>query len=234
MTTSIEPTEEWTIEELLHWCLLQSQHKTITKRDEIMNAYQELFDIGKKEILELQSEVCKISNQQQASTKFVDNRDKIEENDNDEVMKSTNNDENIENVHPNIQDYAESKSATKTKDEVTEPTTIDIQIIAGPHNGSSFTLTPGLRKPCWVGRSTSKKFRDNGISLKNDDQVSTTHGKFHIHPASASNGKLVYTDTGSTNGTLYNNEELEDQVPLELVDGMLLVLGGSHLLIHLR
>lgn len=233
MATTIEPTEEWTIEELLQWCLLQSQHKTITKRDEIMNAYQELFDIGKKEISELQSEVCKISNQQQKKTQFIDNKDKIEENDSDGVMISTN-DENIENVHPNIQNYAESKSATKTTNDETKPTTIDIQIIAGPHNGSSFTLTPGLRKPCWVGRSTSKKFRDNGISLKNDDQVSTTHGKFHIHPASGSNGKLVYTDTGSTNGTLYNDEELEDQVPLDLVDGMLLVLGGSHLLIHLR
>jgi hypothetical protein len=197
-----------------------------------MNAYQELFDIGKKEILELQSEVCKNSNQQQTSKQLIEYKDKID--DNDEVMKSLSNGENSENEHPNVQDYAESRSATKKTNEEAKSTTIDIQIIAGPHSGSSFTLTPGLRKPCWVGRSTSKKFRENGISLKKDDQVSTTHGKFHIHPASATNGKLVYTDTGSTNGTLYNGEEIEDQVPLELADGMLLVLGGSHLLIHLR
>lgn len=242
-----EPTEEWTIEELLHWCLLQSQFKTTSKRDEIMNAYQDLFDAGKKEILDLQSEVTKIqqnSQEQQQEEGGGSSRDgKLGMKIGNDNSSSDNDNNNVENQHPNQESKGTSLSVsnaanydTNTKSNPNpKPTTICIEIIQGLYKGSTYTLKPAIRKPCWIGRSTSKKFRERGISLNNDAEVSTTHGKFHIHPASGGpDSKLMYTDTGSTNGTVYNNEEIEDQVPLELVDGMVLVIGNSHFLIHLK
>ena len=237
-----EPTDEWTIEELLHWCLLHSQHKTVLKRDEIMNAYQELFNNGKQEIMNLQDEMSTRSIQQQnqqseENENGVDEKDIVQNgqhqsnNDIDLVMKGIPT--NDENQHPNNNNRNGIRSTKKTKSNSTKISTIQIEIIAGPHQSEEkYMLKPQQRKPCWIGRSTSKKFRDRGISLSKDAEVSTTHGKFHIYPSGV-DGKLVFTDTGSTNGTMYGDQELEDNVPLELVDGMVLVFGSSHLLIHL-
>ncbi len=273
-----EPTDEWTIEELLHWCLLQSQHKTVSKRDEIINAFQELFDIGKQEILELQNEVCRIHNEREERGEVMAMQmNNLEEGEEGEELQQQQQEEqqrkqgggeggggemdnenkysdggrvtqgiqNDENQHPNSAigtskpttskavTFAKKTTATSAStSKSTKPTTVQIEIIKGPHTGMTYNLNPSYKKPCWVGRSSSKKFRERGISLNKDDEVSTTHGKFHIYP-SGSDGKLVFTDTGSTNGTIYNNEEIEDNVPLELVDGMVLVLGNSDLLIHL-
>lgn len=221
--TLLEPNDEWTIEELMHWCLLQSQHKTVAKRDEIINAYQELFDFGKKEMMELQSDVSRVHKEQIMKDSKID-------------TTTNNNDNNVdlENLNPNQMNDAASDVMDMSKDTDTvnknkTPDTIHAEVIEGPHKGSTFNLKPAQRKPCWIGRSSSKKFRDRGMSLNKDAEVSTTHGKFHIHE-----GKLAFTDTGSTNGTIYNNEEIVDQVPLELVDGMVLVIGNCHVMIHLR
>ena len=227
-----------------------------------MNAYQELFDLGKQEIIALQSQLEQQSDKKsltQSQSQIqrdggdddgvncdanVDQGgDGDEMKKNDLLDKNKNQNQNIENQNPNQESKTETKSSTSSNTNTTnsnsksnkKPTTIEIEIIKGTYQGSKYTLHPAIRKPCWIGRSTSKKFRERGISLSNDAEVSTTHGKFHIHPSSGGvNSKLVYTDTGSTNGTVYNGEEIEDQVPLELVDGMVLVIGNCHLLIHLK
>lgn len=215
------------------------------KRDEIMNAYQELFNNGKQEIMKLQDEMsttCSFKQQNQQSEEENEDGGNEKETVHHGQHESNNNiDEvmNDENQHPNNDNSNGIRSTKKTKSNSTKtntstrPSTIQIEIIAGPHQSDKkYMLKPQQRKPCWIGRSTSKKFRERGISLNKDNEVSTTHGKFHIYPSGV-DGKLVYTDTGSTNGTVYGDQELEDNVPLELVDGMVLVFGGSHLLIHL-
>jgi len=107
------------------------------------------------------------------------------------------------------------------------PTQLFIEIVSGPYQGSTFVLKPELRKPCFIGRSSGKKFRSNGISLPKNPEVSTTHAKVEVSMDGNGHRKYFYTDTGSTNGTLYKDEELEENVPLEIFHGMELVIGGS-------
>lgn len=107
----------------------------------------------------------------------------------------------------------------------TKSTTVNVEITSGLHAGKTYKLMPKARKPCWVGRSQGKKFRDLGISLSKDGEVSTCHGKFELVK-----GQLCFTDTGSTNGTKLGTslgEELTPQKPYPLEDGLQLVLGGS-------
>lgn len=109
------------------------------------------------------------------------------------------------------------------------PSSLHIEVCAGPHSGSTFLLEPRVRKPCFVGRSKGKKFKERGISLYKDTETSTTHGKFHTK----SDGKFYFTDTDSTNGTLYKEKELEGCVPILLEDRMELMVGTSLLRVSL-
>lgn len=213
------------MEELLQWMLLKSQEETKAKCEDIIRTYQDIFDQNKKELLAMQE-------QNQAKSQI--NGDAMNTN-NDDNNNAMDEDNDVENEHPNHQQITKGTTGTKSmnKSQKSKTISIQVQVTTGPHAGSSYTLTPNNRKPCWVGRSTSQKFKKGGMSLNKDAEVSTTHGKFHFHP-SGPNGKLVYTDTGSTNGTIYNNEEIEANVPLELEDGMVIVLGMSTLVISLK
>ena len=99
---------------------------------------------------------------------------------------------------------------------------IHISISTGPHATEVKALVPTDKSPCWVGRSGSKKFREKGISLRKDLEVSTTHGKFEILE-----GKPYFTDTGSSNGTLIEGREIAPNEPYELKEGMRITLGSS-------
>jgi hypothetical protein len=106
--------------------------------------------------------------------------------------------------------------------------TIRVEIVGGMYEGKVFDLQPKPRGPCMVGRSGGKKFKDKGISLTKDLEVSTTHGKFEII-----NGNFYFTDTGSTNGTKVEGEELEPDTPFPLTNNLVILCGQTLLKITL-
>mmetsp|Transcript_25631 Transcript_25631/g.59544 ORF Transcript_25631/g.59544 Transcript_25631/m.59544 type:complete len:106 (-) Transcript_25631:570-887(-) len=97
-----------------------------------------------------------------------------------------------------------------------------VSVTKGPHKGRSVRLQPTPTEPCMVGRSKGSKYREKGISLFKDTEVSTAHGRIEIR-----NGKVYFVDLKSTNGTQKDGDFLDPYTPLELTDGMELVLGGT-------
>jgi hypothetical protein len=179
-----EPTEDWTVEDVMQWCLLRSHEATDAKHDEMINALNQQLDEGTKELWKCH-ELALASGE------------KPPENDKDTDEQQIN--------------QREPGSDVKY---------IHVEVTDGPYVGKTYKLQPRKRAACWVGRSAGKKFVEKGISLSKDDEVSTTHGKFEL-----TNGKAFFTDTGSTNGTVHAGQELEDNIPLELQDGMFLKMG---------
>lgn len=101
-----------------------------------------------------------------------------------------------------------------------------LKVLSGPHIGQKFRLenakesdTEAVFK---LGRSTGKAFKEKGVSLYKDKEVSTTHARIEIR-----NGEIFYVDTKSTNGSQLNKAEIESQVPTRLKDGDVLGIGGS-------
>jgi pSer/pThr/pTyr-binding forkhead associated (FHA) protein len=92
--------------------------------------------------------------------------------------------------------------------------------------GRLFELRLNKKTIGWVGRSSSKKFRQHGLSLSKDLEVSTTHGKFFVN---SDDGRVYYTDTGSTNGSKMDGSTLQVDVPYLVENGTRLLLGATEL-----
>lgn len=238
---STEPTEDWTVEQLLQWCLQKSQSSVNSKTDELINSLQEMQHNAERDIWELHNLAVQNLDTGDADGDVVDadgpKRD---------VEVPAVGEENIEpNVHVNatkmnseVDDCtkptgSKAASSTKTTESNTKPNqkakkkntkNLFISIRTGPHEGATFLLKPRQSRPCEIGRSKGKKFLQRGISLFKDSEVSTCHGKFEFKA-----GKMFYTDTGSTNGTSFRGEAIEDNEPMELSDGLVLVFGESEL-----
>ena len=100
-----------------------------------------------------------------------------------------------------------------------------IKAMTGPHEGVSFTIQPQKKRLVpKVGRSTGKQFVKNGISLPDDGEVSTMHGRFDVNE-----GALWYTDTNSTNGTIMRGEALSPRDAVRLAVGDTIVVGQTEL-----
>uniref|UniRef100_A0A7S1FRI1 FHA domain-containing protein n=1 Tax=Corethron hystrix TaxID=216773 RepID=A0A7S1FRI1_9STRA len=137
-------------------------------------------------------------------------------------LVTSNNDK--ENVSPDDKNCGEIED--KSKERKPKHVDLEITIRGGPYDdGKTYLLKPRFRAPCFLGRSTSKKFREKGMSLPRDFEMSTTHGKFEVK----NNGVLYYTDLGSTNGSFHENRQVEPEVSLELKDGMVLQIGAGNL-----
>lgn len=90
-----------------------------------------------------------------------------------------------------------------------------------------FSLSNGDSIP--IGRSKAKKYIKSGISMPEDDVVSTTHGKIDMK-----NGKLFYVDLGSSNGSSLNGEEVKEiSKSYEIKNGDKLVIGNNEFHIQL-
>jgi len=120
-------------------------------------------------------------------------------------------------------------ATTSTASKRRAPTTsLHVRVEGGPHDGVKAVLHPKVGKTtaCFIGRSTGKKFTDKGMSLSKDLEVSTTHGKWEL----MKDGKIYFTDTGSTNGTFVGDKQLVEGEPLEIKDGSRIRCGASVLL----
>eukprot|EP00545_Synedropsis_sp_CCMP1620_P007771 CAMPEP_0119005878 /NCGR_PEP_ID=MMETSP1176-20130426/1983_1 /TAXON_ID=265551 /ORGANISM="Synedropsis recta cf, Strain CCMP1620" /LENGTH=224 /DNA_ID=CAMNT_0006957733 /DNA_START=46 /DNA_END=720 /DNA_ORIENTATION=+ len=196
------PDENWSVEHVLQWHLLKSHAQTDRKHDELVASLQQQLEEGKKELHQLllhSSSPENSNNHAGAGGGIVD---------------TTNATKSLLNTN---------KSANNNNNAPLK--TIQITIIAGPHSSNSnnsYSLQPKSNAPCMVGRSAGKKFRDKGLSLSKDSEVSTTHGKFEII-----SNRAYFTDVGSTNGTTYHNVLLEPNEPFLLDEQMILVVGGS-------
>ena len=192
--------------------MLRAHDETDAKYDEIVQSLKKQMEEGKKEIWDCHNQVVNTLNKTGGN---------IVRPPPEEIM---------ENVDPQYNKSSKTnmsglKSTANSNTASTGTSgTIHVEIMSGEYAGNTYDLEPKNKQPCWVGRSQGKKFRDRGISLPKDLEVSTTHGKFELIRAT----KLCYTDANSTNGSkLKDGEELVPDTPLELQNGHEIVVGQT-------
>ena len=226
----IEPTPDWTVEELLQWCLVRAEKDIDDDFEAMKQALEQQLAEGEKECRELHRLVLL-----QGSTE--ENADDNAMNVSPRPLKPLTDEDNKNkpSARGNSADAEPAPAKTKTvaRKAPAKGIAIQVDVITGLYNGQSFTLRPTLKSPCWVGRSKGKKFKQKGISLPLDLEVSTTHGKFEVFNIDGKK-RVFYTDTGSTNGT-YNEQgqRLEDDAPYELSTGSIFTLGEEVIRIKL-
>jgi pSer/pThr/pTyr-binding forkhead associated (FHA) protein len=99
---------------------------------------------------------------------------------------------------------------------------LDVTLTAttGPYTGQTWTVKPRPGKAVIkIGRSTGKTF---AVSLPEDDEVSTTHGKIELKT-----GRVFFTDLQSTNGSFLNGSKVEARDPVVLSTDDILTVGAT-------
>jgi pSer/pThr/pTyr-binding forkhead associated (FHA) protein len=102
---------------------------------------------------------------------------------------------------------------------------VTLKVNTGPHLGQKFRLelTEGKTEDTFrLGRSGAKLYKEKGVSLYKDKEVSTTHARIEIR-----NGEAFYIDTRSTNGSSLNGMRVEVNVPYNIKEGDMLSIGAS-------
>ena len=63
------------------------------------------------------------------------------------------------------------------------PLVVTLKCIGGPHLGQKFRLEPSAAGDdvFKVGRSTGRHFKEKGVSIYKDKEISTTHAKVYIY-----------------------------------------------------
>lgn len=229
-----EPTQDWTIEELLQWCHQRSQLQISSKTDELISALQQVYDNAEQEIWELHRMAVQNTTDETDTDTDADAEVGTNENanaDTENIAPSNNNIQvhnhndastSIDPLKAGLKNQNENETERKAKKGQFYNLFIEVQ--TGPHEGATYLLKPRSSRPCEIGRSKGKKFQQKGVSLFKDSEVSTCHGKFEYKA-----GRMYYTDTGSTNGTSFMGEAIEDNVQMEIICGMVLGFGDSDL-----
>jgi len=251
-TVDDEPTENWKVEHVLQWWLLRANAESEAEYDTIVEGLSNQLSEGKKSLWEAHYQVSEIIR----DSENVENQSAVlHKNNNNQkpVLASNNNKKNkrqpIEqsDSKPTAKVVVVAASARPTRGKKPaaanaaanavvsappaskKPDTIHIDIVGGPYDGKFYDLQPKARSHAWVGRSSSSKFKDRGISLQLDLEVSTSHGRFEFKQ-----GKFYFTDVASTNGTRINGE---DCVPNKLYElqakGMKILAGQTCMMVTL-
>ena len=192
-----EPNEDWTVEEVFQWTLLRS-YKVIDERIEnISQALRDGLDEGGKQLDMVRKE---------ASQKKPSRQSNAENQPNQRETKPTT-------IGPKVNRAGRPTASVKAK---------VLRSTATEYVGAVFNLKLTQKNKCWLGRSGGKKFKNNGISLSKDGEVSTTHGKFEL----LKDGSVYFTDAGSTNGSTLDGVGLDPDVPYVIETNMTLAVGG--------
>ncbi len=225
------PTDEWTVEELLEWMYLHSQSKIRLATNKLIDELGQTYEKAEEDIWMLHSLAEKVDTDNRNS--LIECHELVRKGIEDDANDLSNDGVNI--VRPNDTNDTEDGCVEeqlgvieKSKKKIIKPkfnNNLHVEVLSGPHEGECFLIKPRMNRTCEIGRSKGKKFRERGISLYRDSEVSTSHGKFEMKAG----GKICYIDTGSTNGTSFQGEALEDNEPLLLMDGMCLCFGESNL-----
>jgi FHA domain len=194
--------------------LLRAHAESDAEYEKIVKGLSQQLEQGKKELWEAHEQVTEILN----SDSNGDDENVISKMDTENESEPANSGKDDLDM-PVAK--ASSKSDTSTSHN-TKPNTIRVDIISGEYVGHSFDLKPQSRNHCWVGRSQGKKFRDKGISLAKDLEVSTSHGRFEY-----SRGKFFYMDAASTNGSRIQDMEIDPNVSHEIRTGMEITVGQT-------
>jgi hypothetical protein len=229
----VEPTEDWTVEHVFQWSLLQSYNATDSQYDMISQALHQQLAAGEEEVWQIHQEVLRQADAEEDSAKQqppsplpLESKQQPEPHSSPSAQPHEEEKES-ENTPPVSEPVHNSKSSPlalkSSKSKTTVPAnTIRVEISSGMYAGKVYDLQPKPRGPCMVGRSQGKRFKDRGISLAKDLEVSTTHGKFEII-----HGNLYFTDTGSTNGTKVEGEEMEPDTPFPLTNNLQILCGQT-------
>ena len=257
-----EPTEDWKVEQVLHWWLLRANSESEAEYDVIVDGLSKQLDEGKATLWEAHEQVTEI-------IKDVDMTD------NDNNKNNDNNTENVENAQSNHNKHppdgnkptravAKATTASSSADNTTSattsattvenasagaaavatikartttannpPDTIHIDVLSGPNEGLFYDLQPRTRTYSWIGRSQGRKFKQKGISLPKDLECSTTHGRFEYTNSTGEGPKFYFVDVGSTNGTQIDGYECEPNVSYVLSTGMNILCGKTNLKVTL-
>lgn len=104
---------------------------------------------------------------------------------------------------------------------------VTLKCVGGPHLGQKFRLEPQSESgedSFKMGRSTGKHFKEKGVSLYKDKEISTTHAKIELR-----NGQVFLIDVRSTNGTQLNGVDIDAQAPVALKEGDMITMGSTEL-----
>lgn len=197
----VEPNEDWTVEEVFQWTLLRSYKLYDERYQTIAEGLRGELNDGGKELEEVRKEVSETKQTQQQHQYDVENRQN-----NEEAIKSA------------------PAAGNTIKHSTRSSVVLQAKVIESDYYmGRVFELKITKKGHCLIGRSSSKKFKTNGISLSKDLEVSTTHGKFELHK----DGNVYYVDTGSTNGSKVDGTSLEADAPCSMQNGTIVLVGAT-------
>jgi hypothetical protein len=194
----------------LHWWLLRAHAESDAEFNKVKEDLSLQLEQGKKEIWEAHEQVVGILNKDSAGD------------DENILMETEHGNEQTESSKPAASTTSKLESSAFINVNNKKNNTIRVDIIAGQYVGQSYDLKPQSRNHCWVGRSQGKKFREKGISLAQDLEVSTSHGRFEY-----SRGKFYFMDAASTNGSRIQDLEIDPNVPIEIHTGMEITVGQT-------
>jgi hypothetical protein len=209
-----EPADSWTIEQVMHWWLLRSHAESDAAYEDIVAGLSSQLEDGKNSMMTDHKTVSDIISGKTPS----ENADPQKP-----VVVSA-----VVKEHSVKEHSVETTKPVMNVNNNEEEGTIYVELQSGDYQGETFTLQPKARSHAWVGRSQGKKFREKGISLPKDLEVSTTHGRFEFL-----RNKLVYVDTGSTNGSRLGEVDIAPNEPVELESGMIIAVGQTMMKITL-